>query len=191
MRVAGYVLLFALGASATVVADEMATRKSAAMAATKDFVQQLGGAMQKAMKTGGASAAVQVCSELAPSMTSRISRENGWRVTRVGTRVRNPLLGMPDAWEQTVLADFARRAAAGEPLQGMRFAAAVEEPNGRYFRFMQAIGVKPPCLRCHGPAASLSPEVAALLKERYPHDRATGYQVGDLRGAVSIKQPMP
>lgn len=46
--------------------------------------------------------------------SGRLSRERGWRVTRVGTRVRNPLLGKPDAWEQQVLAGFTERAAKGK-----------------------------------------------------------------------------
>lgn len=36
----------------------------------------------------------------------------------------------------------------------------------------------------------LGPGVADSLKELYPHDQATGYTVGDLRGAVSVKIPI-
>jgi hypothetical protein len=32
--------------------------------------------------------------------------------------------------------------------------------------------------------------VRAKLATEYPMDRATGYREGELRGAVSIKQPM-
>lgn len=34
------------------------------------------------------------------------------------------------------------------------------------------------------------PEVKNLLNKRYPHDKATGYKEGDLRGAVSIKRQL-
>lgn len=64
---------------------------------------------------------VKVCTDLAPHIAGRLSRDQGWRVTRVGTRVRNPLLGMPDAWEQQVLALFAARAAKGEDKDGVLF----------------------------------------------------------------------
>jgi hypothetical protein len=42
------------------------------------------------------------------------------------------------------------------------------------------------CLACHGQVSSLDPAVRAVLAERYPADRATGYRAGDLRGAVSV-----
>lgn len=176
--------------SSVAMADDLTQRKEAAAAATKSFVQQLGEAMQKEMKAGGPVAAVKVCSELAPSITSQISREHGWKVTRVGTRVRNPMLGLPDAWEQQVLAQFQERMNKGEAIDALAFAEVVTEPNGKYYRFMKAIGVQPQCLACHGGENDIKPEVRALIDERYPHDKARGYKAGDLRGAVSIKQPM-
>jgi hypothetical protein len=43
---------------------------------------------------------------------------------------------------------------------------------------------------CHGPVAQIPPAVQDGLRQRYPFDAAVGYAAGDLRGAVSIKQPM-
>lgn len=54
----------------------------------------------------------------------------------------------------------------------------VTEPGGRYYRFMKPITIQPQCLLCHGP------------RSQYPFDAATGYKAGELRGAVSIKQPL-
>lgn len=184
-------LTIALLLGVTVVhAEDMQAMKQEAAETTKAFVTELGGAMKKEMQAGGPVAAVKVCSELAPQITGNISREKGWKVTRVGTRVRNPMLGTPDAWEQDVLAKFAERAAKGETFDTMAYAEIVAEPNGKYFRFMKAIPVQDQCLVCHGDKNNLQPEVKALLNERYPHDQATGYKVGDLRGAVSIKRPL-
>jgi len=45
-------------------------------------------------------------------------------------------------------------------------------------------------LQCHGARDKLAPGVADALKELYPQDQATGYAVGDLRGAVSVKIPI-
>lgn len=171
-------------------ASDMEAMKQEAAETTKAFVTQLGGAMKKEMQAGGPTAAVKVCSELAPQITGNISREKGWKVTRVGTRVRNPMLGTPDAWEQQVLAKFAERAGKGESFEKMAFAEVVEEPNGKYFRFMKAIGVQGQCLACHGDKENMQKEVKDLLNQQYPHDQATGYKAGDLRGAVSIKRPL-
>jgi hypothetical protein len=177
--------------SGLAVADtDFAAMKKEAAETTKTFVTKLGGAMKKEMKAGGPTAAVKVCSELAPQITAEISREKGWKVTRVGTRVRNPMLGMPDNWEQQVLGKFAQQASKGESYDTMAFAEVVEETDGKYFRFMKAIGVQSQCLACHGDTAQMDPEVKALINARYPHDQATGYKVGDLRGAVSIKRPL-
>lgn len=178
----------AFGTIAT--AQDIKTMKQEAVATTKAFVKQLGGAMKKEMKAGGPVAAVKVCSELAPQITGKISREKGWKVTRVGTRVRNPMLGLPDPWEQKTLVKFQQRADKGEKFDKMAFAEIVEEPDGKYFRFMKAIGVKGQCLACHGDPGKMKKEVKALLQQRYPHDKAKGYKAGDLRGAVSIKRPL-
>ncbi len=75
------------------------------------FVRELGAAMTREMAKGGPTEAIKVCAELAPEIAGRLSR--------VGTRVRNPLLGMPDAWEQKVLGEFAERATKGEAFAGM------------------------------------------------------------------------
>ncbi|MGE5300980.1 MAG: DUF3365 domain-containing protein [Acidobacteriota bacterium] len=164
-------------------------REAAARQTVMGFMQDLISALQKEMAAGGPAGAVGVCSDLAPSIAGRISRETGWRVTRVSEKVRNPLLGMPDAWEQKVLLDFDKRASNGEDIGKMSFSEVVSEPDGRFFRYMKAVAVKQPCLACHGTEEQIAPSVRAILKERYPHDRATGYKLGDLRGAISVKEP--
>jgi len=173
-----------------VYADDVEERKKAAMATTQEFAKKLGGQMQAAMKDGGPTNAVRVCSDVAPQLTGEMSRKTGWKVTRVGTKVRNSMLGTPDAWEQTVLAQFEERKAKGESLDKMAFSEVVSEPGGKYFRFMKAIGIQQGCLQCHGSKDQVLPEVEMVLEERYPHDLARDYKVGDLRGAISIKQPM-
>jgi hypothetical protein len=64
----------------------------------------------------------------------------------------------------------------------------VEEPQGRHFRYMKAIPVQPLCVACHGPAETLSPAVRERLAKEYPHDRATGYSPGQVRGAIAVKK---
>jgi predicted glycoside hydrolase/deacetylase ChbG (UPF0249 family) len=108
----------------------------------------------------------------------------------VGTHVRNPLLGMPDAWEQNILEEFAARAAKGEALAGMSYGEVVTEPGGQYYRFMKPIAVQPKYLLCHGSPETIPETIGAVFKNNYPFDAATGYKAGDLRGAVNIKQPL-
>jgi len=189
MLLAGALVSPVDAASATDGTDIQA-RVSAARQTASAFMKQLGGTMKREMQAGGPVAAMKVCREQAPRIANEISLEKGWKVTRVGTRVRNSMLGTPDAWEQRVLKAFEERAAKGEKFRDMTYYEVVEEPAGRSLRFMKAIGVAPKCLVCHGPTEQIAAPVRQQLRALYPHDRATGYRAGDLRGAVSIKQPL-
>ena len=46
------------------------------------------------------------------------------------------------------------------------------------------IAIEADCLTCHGDPASFTPDLQEQLASRYPKDRAVGYHVGDLRGAL-------
>ena len=170
--------------------EPLAARTAAAQKTAMDFMREMGADLQKELAKSGPAGAVSVCSDLAPRVAGQISRQTGWKVTRIGTKVRNPLLGSPDAWEQKALMDFAERASQGEDIDKMSFSEVVNEPAGKFFRYLKAIAMKPPCLACHGPESQITPEVRTVLSERYPHDLATDYQLGDLRGAISIKEPL-
>lgn len=176
--------------SAATVHGDISAREQTAREVVDAFIKGLGNALINEMTKGGPSGAIGVCTEIAPEIASKLSKEHGWRVTRVGTRVRNPMIGMPDAWEQRVLAQFSERANKGESFKEMSYAEAVSEPGGTYFRYMKAIGVKGVCLTCHGPKERIPESVQVELQNHYPSDQATGYEVGDLRGAISIKQPI-
>jgi hypothetical protein len=180
------VALCALPASA----QDEAARTDEARKLAGSLVQALGGKLQAAIKDGGPPAAIAVCASVAPQIAGELSRSNGARLTRVSLKVRNPLLGTPDAWEQNVLAAFEARLAKGEAADKLEFAETVSEPSGKYFRYAKALPVQPVCLNCHGDAASLAPEVRERLAKDYPADRATGYSVGQIRGAVTIKRPL-
>ena len=47
------------------------------------------------------------------------------------------------------------------------------------------------CTSCHGPVDQLKPAVTARLRQLYPDDRGTGYSVGQIRGAITLRQPAP
>ena len=167
---------------------QIQARVEQAKTLTADFLQQLGATMKREMQAGGPSAALKVCREVAPDIANDLSLQKGWQVKRVGTRVRNPMLGTPDAWEQRVLQDFERRAAQGETFDAMTHFEVVEEPAGKSLRFMKAIGLAPQCVVCHG--SDIDPYVDARIRELYPDDQARGFKPGDIRGAFTITQPL-
>ncbi len=158
--------------------------------ATQELFQQIGAGLNKTLSASGPVAAISVCGELAPKIANQMSLKSGWKITRVGTRVRNPMIGSPDAWEQSTLAEFEKRHKAGEKLDSMEFSQIVDEPGGKSYRYMKAIGMRAMCLSCHGETADIPESVKATLTREYPHDKATGYQEGQLRGAFSIKRAL-
>ena len=165
-------------------------RTQAAKQTVMLFAKELGGTLKAELGKAGLSGAIGVCRDIAPVIANRLSLQNGWKVSRVGTRVRNPMVGTPDAWEQQVLAGFRTRVAQGESYQEMSHSEIVQEPGGRYFRFMKPIPVQEACLACHGNVDDVAEPVRNALAESYPHDQAINYKLGDLRGAFSIKQPL-
>jgi hypothetical protein len=182
--------LLALSANIAFAADDIAKYKDESRAIVGPFVQKLVAENKKAVTEGGPESAIKVCKDIAPTMAGEVSRMNGLRLTRVSLKVRNPLLGTADAWEQKQLKEFEKRAAKGEKTDAMEAAEIVKEPNGSYFRYMKAIALQPGCVACHGKPTDINENVKARLAEDYPHDQATGYEAGQIRGAVSIKRPL-
>ncbi|MEQ1504829.1 MAG: DUF3365 domain-containing protein [Myxococcota bacterium] len=100
-------------------------------------------------------------------------------------RLRNPANTAP-AWVTAWLEAQGDREASG--VTGIR---QVEDTDaGRVARVLTPIPLEPRCLTCHGPEDTLPVDVRTDLSRRFPDDRATGYQVGDLRGALWAEVPV-
>lgn len=138
---------------------------------------------------GGVGSAVAACNEKAPQMAKNASAQTGWAIRRVSLRNRNPK-AVPDAWELAALKDFDQRAVAGEKPATLEKYGVVDTATGKEYRYMKALPVQPICLACHGAADQLAPDVAEKLHSLYPADKATGYAVGDLRGAITIRKAL-
>ena len=150
--------------------------------------QQLRTGLIREMQLSGPVRSLLVCKYACPEILSSQSRKTGWRVAAVSLKPRNSALGMPDAWEQKVLADFDRRAAKGESADALEIAEVVDEPQARYFRYARAMMVEPLCMPCHSSRDKLPDAVKAQLAIDYPFDKAVGFSVGQLYGIVSIKR---
>ncbi len=150
----------------------------------KAYGKMLKSRLQEAMRSGGAVAGIETCARATMPVTSKASRQAGWSIRRVSQRYRNPL-DMPDTFEAGVLAVFERKLADGGAVPEEY--QIVEENGVRYARYMRAIPTGGVCLACHGPKGSLEEAVRKELEARYPHDRATGFREGELRGAFSVK----
>lgn len=156
-------------------------------AAIGEFAGKLKGQLEAGMKEGGPVNAIKVCNTVAPAIAKEVSAKHGLTIARTSLKTRNAN-NAPDAWETKVLNSFAERKAKGEALDTMAFSEVVESGGKKEFRFMKAIPVGEVCLKCHG--ENIDPAVKAKLGELYPKDQATGYKLGDLRGAFTVKQSM-
>lgn len=167
--------------------DDLKQRAQNSKAVVAEFMEQLQGELQAAIKAGGPISAIDVCKLKAPAIAQSLSAKHGWEIARTSLKTRNPD-NAPDAWESKVLSDFAARQARGEDVKPMAHFEAVDNNGEKSFRFMKAIPTGEICLKCHG--ADIAADVKAKLQEAYPDDKATGYKLGDVRGAFTITQPM-
>jgi hypothetical protein len=142
--------------------------------------------LQSEIDKSGPEGAIPVCKDMAPKMAGEISQQTGWKIKRVSLKARNDARAVPDAWEKAALEDFDKRAAAGEPPAQLEKGEKIDNE----YRYVKALPVQPLCLNCHGPADQLSPAVKSALGQHYPNDRATGYSVGQIRGAISVRKPL-
>ncbi len=139
--------------------------------------------LMQAMASSGPEGAIAVCRTRAPAIAAQAGIAAGVRVSRTALRLRNPA-NAPDAASRGVLELFAQRLRAGAaPAQLEHFAPAAD--GGA--RYMTAIVMQPPCLACHGD--NLAEPVRQALHAQYPADAATGFAVGELRGAVVVDWP--
>jgi len=176
-RVTVLILLLSLA-----TAQEPTPRQVAATAAA-DLGAVLKELLGEELRRGGPETAARLCSESAQVVTEDFARERGVEIRRVSQRYRNQR-NQPDEWESAVL----KRWAAAKPAE---YTETVTDNGKRYLRYMKPILMEQACLACHGVRESLQPEVAAVLNERYPRDKATGYKAGELRGAFSVLVALP
>lgn len=132
---------------------------------------------------GGYEAAAKFCSMNAYPLTDSLAKEYKVFLKRVSKKYRNPK-NAPSNLEQQVLEAYEYSLEQGDELGA----------NVQFIRPGDTILYNKPiripselCLNCHGGPKQISDEVQAILNSDYPNDKATGYQVGDLRGMWSLK----
>lgn len=158
------------------------------LAESREIVQQFAGELRgellSSLKQGGPLNAIAVCSQKAPAIADKISQGRNLKITRTSLKFRNPE-NAPDRWEQGTLESFEARRANGEDPGKMEHSEILTDDGKQAFRYMKAIPVVEPCLNCHG--KQLPDELNAKLKELYPEDQSTGFSLGEIIGAFSIR----
>jgi len=147
---------------------------------------ELKGELGKALAAGGPVAAISVCRTKAPAIAARLSQESGAIVSRTALRVRNPA-NAPDSVQRTVLEQFASELASGNFTPPLEAVFEINSGGRIERRFLRAIPMEAVCSTCHG--MQLAPDLAAAIARDYPADQATGFEPGQLRGAISVLWP--
>jgi len=155
---------------------------------SRSATQQLGGQLKNKLKSSlqseGPVEAITVCNVEAESIANSVSESNKLEVGRTSLKVRNPL-NIPDAWEQENLVYLEQQELSRVDIKTLEVYEIIKENDEKWFRYMKAIPTAEVCLVCHGEA------IAMPIKERihtlYPDDQATGYKIGTMRGAFTVK----
>jgi len=149
---------------------------------SKLLLQTLGKNMKAHMKKGGPMDALSFCSTEAYPLTEKVNKElpEGVTVKRISLKYRSPA-NQPQADEAKVL----------EAMQTLKDANVVlpkhfvEKVDENVYKFYKPLVIKKGvCLKCHGDIQNK--DLKRAISERYPDDKATGYKMGDLRGAVVV-----
>jgi hypothetical protein len=108
-------------------------------------------------------------------------------IRRVSLRRRNPA-NEPDDYEREVLESFDQLPVEERPTA--EHWEVISEDGAESLRYLKPLVANAMCLTCHGTTETIPPEVTAALAEHYPDDRGTGFDVGDVRGAITIRIPL-
>jgi len=190
--VCGVVLMFvfnACGSGDAVGKDASMEASRKAKFVSESLMGTLMGELTAATKEGGPSHAITYCSEHAQAVTERLAEEHGVGLRRVTTKPRSPV-DYPDEWEEKVLEEFERLALRDQLNTSVPHEEILTVEGTTLFRSMRPIVIRQACLTCHGGSDDIPPDVARLIREQYPNDKATGYSVGDFRGAISVTVPL-
>ena len=141
---------------------------------------QLGKNLMKAIQDKGTVGAVEFCNIEAMKLTDSMSVMHNAIIKRVSDKPRNPK-NMANAKELGHIAAFKELVKAESDIDPI-----VEEINGEV-NFYYPITTNTTCLQCHGtPNEQITAMTFNALNKLYPEDKATGYDVGQVRGIWSI-----
>lgn len=156
-----------------VMASEMDIQKQkmAAGELKKTLMSEL-----KSKMADGPAVAIEFCSKNALNITYSVAKKYGLNIKRVSEKTRNAY-NYADDNDKKALAQFA------EQITKDKKPAEYVVVGGKYYEPM-IIGEM--CVVCHGGEDSMQKETKEKIKQLYPNDKATGYKIGDLRGAISV-----
>ncbi len=138
--------------------------------------------MQALMTSGGPKEALVVCPTEAPRLAKEVGELNHLDIGRTSFRVRNAA-NAPRPWAASYVA-----AAAGKKVDEVK--PAVFDLGDR-LGMLRPMATMPLCVKCHGPADAIAPEVKDEIARRYPKDQGVGFSPGEVRGFIWVEVRKP
>ena len=165
--------------------EQAAVRRGQAI--VKETFELLSANLQSAIQSGGISNALPFCSLAASPLTAGMAEKHGVVLRRVTHKARNSA-GKADTVELAVLKSFEVSLNTGinppSPL-------VTNLVTGQATYFARIVLNKELCLKCHGePEKDIAAADLAVIRNLYPLDEATGFKLGQLRGAWRIDFPI-
>jgi len=185
-----FIVMLAIAAadcsSEKVKQEELKTATTIGEKASMELMQTLKAQLQQAIQDSGAAYAIRFCNTSALPLTRKVAfnQPDGVTIKRTSERYRNPV-NAPDPLEEEVLATLAEAYASGKNTGGPLMRTTNENGHRTYHYFKPMIMAEL-CTNCHGQRTSMDSAVVRVLDERYPDDRAVGYEAGDFRGVIHV-----
>ena len=185
-RIALFLLLLIAGCGEEAVDRQIPREEAVALArdAAGSAFQALSAELGQAIADGGTVAAIPICSDKAGGLLKGVAEERGLLLLRVSDRPRNVAHAAAPADLEAMESFRATLSGGASPVPSV-----LPAEDGSMVVRLPIVLNQPLCLQCHGGADDISPETRKVIAARYPEDRATGYELGELRGIWRVTVP--
>lgn len=149
---------------------------------SSELIEKLGKKLKQEIETGGLVKAAKFCNANAMTLTEEVSlhQHEGISLKRISLQERNAA-NAPTEDERKALESLQ------EFLTHQKLPEYFVEERERVYKYYKPLIItKELCLACHGEIEKDS-ELSRFMDEHYPQDKAKGYKMGELRGAVVVE----
>lgn len=165
--------------SASMSEDEIrVTGKNAIMMMGKTLKKT----MMQHMKSGGPKSAANFCVLNASGLEKLINERypSGVSVKRISAKPRSSANATTDSLEVSMLAQIEKDYKDGKKIPPM----IIKKVSQKHHKVFKPLFIDAKCIACHGMDSARSEQAYAIIKAKYPHDKAIGYKAGDFRGFI-------
>ncbi len=146
---------------------------SISIQAQNTLLQNVAGAMQK----GGADYAVEFCNINANPIMDSVALKYKTYIQRLSDKNRNPANAIHSEMDSLAWAK----------IKATQVHLLEQDDNGNVYYYKPIKIAMPTCIKCHGGKEDIAEITQNRIAEKYPHDKAIGYKMGDLRGMWKIQ----